>query len=78
MGKRRWLIVPRGKVQANISLAQAEGVGEIEERDGIDSPYVAEQTWPEPVPGPDWKALWLAADTQPKKLAVIAKMLELE
>ena len=27
---------------------------------------------------PDWKALWLAADTIEKKLAIIAKRLELE
>mgnify|MGYP001618139705 FL=1 len=77
MGKRRWLVVPRGEVEQNLALARSEGVGEIEERDGVTAPFLAEESWPPPSPGLDWKALWLAADTQAKKLAVIAKMLEL-
>lgn len=33
---------------------------------------------PIPPPPPDWKTLWLAADTVAKKLAVLAKKLDLE
>ncbi len=31
-----------------------------------------------PPPSTNWKALWLAADTSAKKIAVLAKRLELE
>lgn len=35
-------------------------------------------TLPSPTPPVNWRALWLAADTVAKKIAVLAKRLELE
>ena len=43
MTTRKWVVVPRGKVDVGRALAKANRIGEIEERDGGFEPYIASE-----------------------------------
>ena len=75
---RRVLVVPRGTVKEHIGMAKKEGIGEIEERDGISEVFIKEEKIQVGEATLDFKTEWQKAITTTQKLSVIARRLELE
>lgn len=89
---RKWLRVPRGKIAQFLSVAQANNIAEIEERDDLINTCIIMNEEITDGTQIDWRALWQAVKVDPdvqalpldirralfKIVVVIAKRLDLE